>query len=144
MCDLNLWIGINARVAVARFARRHLWGICAAVSAGSQCVVARFVRRHNRPEPYSHVVEATGNTVRCVLPSGRIAIQFLSDDDANCFDMKGLQQEILTEVVSLGITRSFWSAGHLYQVDLASSCGGSPKDLNVSSCCCCCCLSHIN
>ena len=46
MCDLNLWIGVNARVVVARFARRHLWGICAAVNVGSQCVVARFARRH--------------------------------------------------------------------------------------------------
>ena len=31
---------------MARFARKHLWGICAAVSAGSQYVVARFARRH--------------------------------------------------------------------------------------------------
>ena len=31
---------------MARFARRNLWGICAAVSAGSQCVVARFARLH--------------------------------------------------------------------------------------------------
>ena len=46
VCDLNLSIGINARVVVARFARRHLWGIWAAVSVGSQCVVARFARRH--------------------------------------------------------------------------------------------------
>ena len=41
MCDLNLWIGANARVGVAPSARRHLWCICAAVSVGSQCVVAR-------------------------------------------------------------------------------------------------------
>ena len=46
VCDLNLWIGVNASVVVARFTRRHLWGICAAVSLGSQCVVARFARRH--------------------------------------------------------------------------------------------------
>ena len=31
---------------VARSARRHLWGICAAVSVGSHRVVARFARRH--------------------------------------------------------------------------------------------------
>ena len=31
---------------MAPFPRRHLWGICAAVSVGSQCVVARFARRH--------------------------------------------------------------------------------------------------
>ena len=47
MFDLNLWIGVNARiVVVAPFARRHLWCICAAVGVGSQYVVARFVRRH--------------------------------------------------------------------------------------------------
>ena len=42
----------------ARFAGRHLWGICAAVSVGSQCVVARFARRHLtvsvRPSVLSH------------------------------------------------------------------------------------------
>ena len=31
---------------MAHFARRRLWGICAAASVGSQCVVARFARRH--------------------------------------------------------------------------------------------------
>ena len=44
--DLNRWIGVNARVVVAPFARSHLWCICAAVSVGSQCVVTRFARRH--------------------------------------------------------------------------------------------------
>ena len=39
MCDLNPWI-------VAPFARRNLWGICAAVIVESQCVVARYARRH--------------------------------------------------------------------------------------------------
>ena len=40
--EMNFWIGVNARVVVARFARRrHFWGIWAAVSVGSQCVVAR-------------------------------------------------------------------------------------------------------
>ena len=48
VCDFNLWIGVNARVVVARFARRYLRGICAAVSVGSQCEVARFARRHLR------------------------------------------------------------------------------------------------
>ena len=46
MRDLNLWIGVNARVVVTPFARRHLWCICAAVSVGSQCVVTRFACRH--------------------------------------------------------------------------------------------------
>ena len=32
--------------SVARFAGRHLRGICAAVSVGSQCVMARFALRH--------------------------------------------------------------------------------------------------
>ena len=31
---------------LARFARRHLWGICATVSVGSQCVGTRFARRY--------------------------------------------------------------------------------------------------
>ena len=46
VCDLNLWIRVNARVVVAPFARRHLWDICAAASVRSQCVVTRFARRH--------------------------------------------------------------------------------------------------
>ena len=46
VCDLDPWIGVNARVVVAPFARRHLWGICAVVSVGSQYVVARFARTH--------------------------------------------------------------------------------------------------
>ena len=65
----------------------------------------------------------------------------LRDDDAtgngsdhpNWFEIKKVPQEILTEVASLGMTRSFWPAGHLYQKDLAPSCGGSPKDTHVSS-----------
>ena len=44
--DSNIWIGVNPRVVVAPFARRHLWCIFAAVSVGSHCVVARFARRH--------------------------------------------------------------------------------------------------
>ena len=31
---------------LARFVRRHLWGICATVSVGSQCVGTRFARRY--------------------------------------------------------------------------------------------------
>ena len=31
---------------LARFARRHLWGICATVSVGSQCVGTRFAPRY--------------------------------------------------------------------------------------------------
>ena len=47
MCDLNLWIEVNAREIVAPFARRHLsWCFCAAVGVGSQRVVARFARRY--------------------------------------------------------------------------------------------------
>ena len=44
VCDLNVWIGVNAREVVARFARRHLWGLCTAVSVRSQCEVARFAK----------------------------------------------------------------------------------------------------
>ena len=47
----HLWgiyvaVSVGSQCVVARFARRHLWGICAAVSVGSQRVVARFARRH--------------------------------------------------------------------------------------------------
>ena len=47
----HLWgfcaaLSVGSQCVVARFARRHLWGICAAVSVGSQRVVARFARRH--------------------------------------------------------------------------------------------------
>ena len=88
-----------------------------------------------------HRPEAIGNTVRCGLPSGRIAIQSSSDNDAtgngndhpNCSETKEVPQEILKEVVSLGMTRSFRPTGHLHQEDLTPSCGGSPKDTHVSS-----------
>ena len=88
-----------------------------------------------------HRPEAIGNTVRCGLPSGRIAIQSSSDNDAtgngndhpNCSEIKEVPQEILKEVVSLGMTRSFRPAGHLHQEDSTPSCGGSPKDTHVSS-----------
>ena len=77
----------------------------------------------HRPEPDLHVVEATDNTVRCGLPSGRISIQSSSDnystgngnDHPDCSDIKEVPQKILTEVVSLGMTRNFWPAGHLHQ-----------------------------
>ena len=39
-------VSVGSQCVVARFARSHLWGICAAVSLGSQCVVARFARKH--------------------------------------------------------------------------------------------------
>ena len=39
-------ISVGSQCVVARFARRHLWSICGAVSVGSQCVVARFARGH--------------------------------------------------------------------------------------------------
>ena len=94
----------------------------------------------HQPEPDLHVIEATGNTVKCGLPSGRISLQYSSDDDTgngndhpNCSEIKKVPQEILTEVVSLGMTRSFWPAGRVHQDDLAPSCGGSPKDTHVSS-----------
>ena len=70
----------------------------------------------------------------------QILLQSWSDDDTgngndhpNCSEIKKIPQEILTEVVSLGMTRSFWPAGHVHQEDLDPSCGGSPKDTHVSS-----------
>ena len=36
----------------------------------------------HRPEPDLHVVEATDNTIRCGLSSGRISLQSSRDDDA--------------------------------------------------------------
>ena len=95
----------------------------------------------HRPEPDLHVVEATGNTVICGLPSGRISIQSSRGNDAtdtendhpNCSEIKEVPLEILTKVVSSGMKRSFWPAGHLHQEDLTPSCGGSPKDTHVSS-----------
>ena len=95
----------------------------------------------HQPRPDLHVVKAIGNTVRYGLPSGMISIQSSNDNDAtgngndhpNCSEIKEVPRKILTEVVSLGMTRSFWPAGHLHQEDLVSSCGGSPKDTYVSS-----------
>ena len=95
----------------------------------------------HRPEPDLHAVEATGITVRCGLPSGRISIQSSRDNDAtgygndhpNRSEIKKVPQKILTEVVSLSMTRSFWPAGHLHQEDLAPSCGCGPKDTHKSS-----------
>ena len=43
LCRGQCWV---TERSAARFAGRHLWGICAAVSNGSQCVVAHFARRH--------------------------------------------------------------------------------------------------
>ena len=36
-------VGDGSQGVVARFARLHLWGICAAVSVGSQCVVLLLI-----------------------------------------------------------------------------------------------------
>ena len=101
----------------------------------------RRVAACHRPEPDLPVVEATANTVACDLPSDRISIQSSSDNDAtgylndhpNCSEIKEVMQEILTEVVSLSMTKTFWSAGYPHQEDLATSCGGRPKDIHVSS-----------
>ena len=95
----------------------------------------------HRPEPDLHVIEATGNAVRCDVPSGRNSQQSSRGNDATgngndhpiCFETKGVPQEIITEVVSLGMARSFLPVGHLYQEELAPSCGGSPTDTHVSS-----------
>ena len=50
LCRGDLWcisaaVSVGSQCVVARFTRRHLC-ICAAVSVGSRCVVARFARRH--------------------------------------------------------------------------------------------------
>ena len=92
----------------------------------------------HRPEPDLHVVEAAGNTI---LSSGRISLQSSRDNDAtgngndhpSCFEIRDVPREILTEDASLGMARSFRPAGNLHQEDLAPCCGGSPKDMNVSS-----------
>ena len=39
-------VSVESQYVLARFARRHLWGICATVSVGSQCVGTRFARRY--------------------------------------------------------------------------------------------------
>ena len=96
---------------------------------------------YHRLEPDLHVVEATDNTVRFGLSSGRISLQYSSDNDVtgdgidhpNCSEFKEVPRRILTEVVSLGMARSFRPAGHLHQEDLVPSCGGSPKGTHVSS-----------
>ena len=94
----------------------------------------------HRPEPDLHVVEATDNTIRCSLSSGRISLQSSRDNDAtgngndrpSCSEISEVAREILTEVASLGRVRSFRPAGHLHQEDLAPFCEGSPKDMHVS------------
>ena len=86
--------------------------------AGNGChdgATRRSVAACHGPEPDLHVVEATGNTVRCGFPPGRISIQSSSDNDAtgdgnshpNCSEIKGVPQEVFTEVVNLGMARSF-------------------------------------
>ena len=95
----------------------------------------------HRAEPDLHVVEATGITVRYDLPSGRISQQSSRDNDAtrsrndhsNCSETKGVLQEIITEVLSLGMARSFRPVGHLHQEELVPSCRGSPTDTHASS-----------
>ena len=112
-----------------------------AVNGCHDCATPRSEVAWHRPEPDLRVVEATSNTVRCGLPSGRISIQSSNDNDAtgngndhpNCSEIKEVLRKILTEVVSLGMTGSFWPEGHLHQEDLAPSCGGSPKDTHMLS-----------
>ena len=95
----------------------------------------------HRPEPDLHVVEATGNTIRCGLSSGRISLPSSRDNDAtgngnihpSCSEISEGPREILTEIASSGRARSFRPAGHLHQEDLAPFCQGSPKDMHVSS-----------
>ena len=41
-------VSVGSQCVVARFARRHLLGICAAIRVGSQCVVARFAQKHSK------------------------------------------------------------------------------------------------
>ena len=95
----------------------------------------------HRPEPDLHAVETTGNTIRCGLSSGGISLQSSRDNDAtgngnnhpSCSEIREVPREILAEYASLGMARSFRPAGHLYQEDLAPFCGGSPKNMHVSS-----------
>ena len=73
LCRGQCWVTVRS---AARFVRRHLWGICAAVSVGSQCVVARFARRHLtvfvRPSVLGHsTCWGTG-----LLPSGTALLSF--------------------------------------------------------------------
>ena len=112
-----------------------------AVTGCHDCATPRSEVACHRSEPDLHVVEATGNTVRCGLPFGRISTEFSSDNDATgdgndhpkSSEIKEVPQDILREVVSLGMTRSFCPAGHLDEEDFAPSCGGSPKDMHLSS-----------
>ena len=95
----------------------------------------------HRPEPDLHVVEATGNTIRCGLSSGRISLRSSRDNDAtgngndhpSCFEISEVPRDILTEVASSDRAKSFRPAGHLHQEDLTPFCEGSPKDMHVSS-----------
>ena len=78
----------------------------------------------HRPEPDLHVVEATGNTIRCGLSSGRIFLQSSRDNDAtgngnhhpSCSEISEVPREILIEVAISGRTRSFRPAGHLLRM----------------------------
>ena len=94
----------------------------------------------HRPKPDLNVVEATGNKIRWGLSVGMISLQSSSDNDVtgngidhpNSSDIKEVPQGVLTDVVSLGMARSSWPAGHLRQEELAPSCGSSPKEMHVS------------
>ena len=94
----------------------------------------------HRPKPDLHVVEATGNTIRCGLSSGMISLQSSSDSDVtdngidhpNSSDINEVPQGILTDVVSLSMARSSRPAGHPLQEELAPSCGSNPKETHVS------------
>ena len=73
----HLWgvcaaVSVGSQCVVARFARRHLWGICAAVSVGSQRVVARFARRH-----LTRICAAVSVGSQCVM--ARFARRHLKD-----------------------------------------------------------------
>ena len=43
LCRGQFWVTVRS---AARSAGKRFWGICTAVSVGSQSVVARFARRH--------------------------------------------------------------------------------------------------
>ena len=101
----HLWricaaVSVGSQCVVARFARRHLWGICAVVSVGSQCVVARFARRH-----LWGICAAVSVGSQCVV--ARFAHQLYIEADYCCVSW----QAGLVKVVSLfGRQFSSWSS----------------------------------
>ena len=46
LTDICAAVSVGSQYMLACFARRHLTGICATASVGSQYVVARFARKH--------------------------------------------------------------------------------------------------